>query len=190
MADSYDLLLFTHCHIDHTDPDTVRLLRRNNPCLLLAGPLSSWQVLAAEVPAAELDAMSFAEIRTGGFLKFGAFKITAQPAIHSDQLAIGYLIEHGNRRYYFSGDTALLCNLQQRAPQDADAAFLCFNAGIGKNMDVADALRLAKAIAPAVVVPFHYGLLPAPTDVTAFVRAFRAEGFTVLQPEYNQPFEL
>lgn len=182
---SYDLMLMTHCHIDHTDPETVELLLGNNPRMILAGPLSSYNILKEALRGAV-----YTQVSVGSLLSVGEFRVTAQPAIHSDPHAVGYLIERQNKRYYFCGDTALLCGLQDRVPHATDVAFLCFNGGVGKNMDIADALRLATTISPRCVVPFHYGVIPGEANVELFLKTMLEAGFRAIKPEYCKPLPL
>lgn len=163
-----DYLLFTHCHIDHTDPETAAALLRAHPGLIMAGPPSSRALLP--------DAPVFFEMKAGDTAQLSPFRVTATPAVHSDRWAVGYTVEAEGKLLYFSGDTALLCGLQERVPKSPDVAFLCFNGGVGKNMEEADALRLAQAIAPRCVVPFHYGVLPGGAHPEAFLILLKQAG--------------
>ena len=176
---NYDLLLFTHWHVDHTDTETVKLLLKHNNRLLMAGPCSSYNVVRPFIQSA-----MFFKLTIDSVVRSGDFEITALPAIHSDQYALGFKICVEEKTLYFSGDTALLCGLQERVPKQPDIAFLCFNGGMGKNMDISDALRLSKEIRPKLVVPAHYGIIPSGTDVVDFIRAFEKEGIFVQLPEY------
>ena len=106
----YDLVLFTHCHIDHTDPETIGMLLERNPRLMLAGPPSSHDVLT--------DVPCYFELLEGARVTLGAFSIRALPAVHSDRYALGYEIVHKGKTLYFSGDTALLCDLAARVPHE------------------------------------------------------------------------
>ena len=130
-AGSIEAVFLTHAHIDHTDPQTVQMLLGRQPRLMFAGPPSSHAVLK--------DCPCFFELFEGAKVTLGAFAIRALPAIHSDRYALGYEIVHEGKTLYFSGDTALLCDLAARVPHQPDAAFLCFNAGVGKNMNAQDA---------------------------------------------------
>jgi len=179
---SYDLVLFTHAHIDHTDPQTIQMLLARQPRLMFAGPPSSHDVLK--------DCPCFFELFEGAKVTLGAFVIRALPAIHSDRYALGYEIVYEGKTLYFSGDTALLCDLAARVPHQPDAAFLCFNAGVGKNMNAQDATVLAERIDAKLVIPFHYGILPGgvtPEEFEALLIKQKRPHFT---PAYGETFEV
>lgn len=179
---AYDLVLFTHCHADHTDPETVEQLVRHQPRLMLAGPASSRRILK--------DMPCFFEIEPGLNLRLGSFRIRALPAIHSDAHAVGYEIVHEGITMYFSGDTALLCDLAERVPHGAEAAFLCFNGGVGKNMNAEDAVMLARRIEAKLVIPFHYGILPGGCEPTEFLALLAKAGIPSFTPVYGEAFSL
>ena len=176
----YDMVLFTHCHIDHTDPETTNTLLERLPRLVLAGPPSSREVLG-NVPY-------WVDVLERTQLTLGRFHIRALPAIHSDRFALGYEICHEGQTLYFSGDTALLCGLADRIPKEPDAAFLCFNAGVGKNMDAADAVHLAKLIRAKRVIPCHYGLLPDGAKPETFTNLLKENGIAFSLPKYGETF--
>lgn len=177
-----DYLLFTHCHIDHTDPETVELLLSAHPHLILAGPPSSRALL----PFAPV----FFELRAKEKAQLYPFEIEALPAVHSDRWSLGYAVRAEGKTLYFSGDTALLCGVQDRVPKEADAAFLCFNAGVGKNMNEQDALRMVKAISPRLVVPFHYGVLPGGVTPDEFMAVMGTENIPVRKLEIGETMNL
>ena len=178
----YDLVLFTHCHIDHTDPKTVSMLQSRNPALMLAGPPSSHAVLEA--------CPCYFELLEGAKVSLGDFSLRALPAVHSDRYALGYEVIHEGKTLYFSGDTALLCDLSARVPHRPDAAFLCFNAGVGKNMNAKDAAVLAQRIDAKLVIPFHYGILPDGVEPDELEALVRGQGRAYFAPAYGETFTL
>ena len=175
-------LLFTHWHIDHTDPETVRQLLAHHPDMIILGPPSSRELVSF--------APVYVEMKDGDQASFHGVSIRALPAVHSDRWALGYEIKLEGKTLYFSGDTALLCNVQDRVPHNADAAFLCFNAGIGKNMNEADAVRMAKQITPGLVVPFHYGVIPGGVQPDLFRSMLEKENIPHIFPAIGETFEL
>lgn len=174
----YDLLLFTHAHADHADPETVAALLSANPDLVLCGPPSVLEKLRGQVGSA-----LFVELSAGNRLQRGAFMLQAVMAVHSDPGALGFLVNYENNTIYFSGDTAFLCGLERHIPEGVDAAFVCVNGGIGRNMEPGDALRLARRIKPKRLFPAHFGVLRDDQCAQTFLRLARAEGFVCDMPQ-------
>ena len=93
----YNLLLFTHFHIDHTDAETVKKLLGKKAKLIMAGPRSSYNVVKPFMHSA-----MFFELVVDSMIRSGNFEITALPAIHSDPYAVGYKIYAEGKTLYFS----------------------------------------------------------------------------------------
>ena len=182
LTDKYDCLLFTHWHIDHTDPETVQELLKSNPGMIILGPPSSRDLVSF--------APVYVEMKDGDNARFHGIEIRALPAVHSDRWALGYEIKAEGKTLYFSGDTALLSAVQERVPHNADVAFLCFNAGVGKNMNEADAVRMANTITPRLVVPFHYGVIPGGVQPDLFRSMLKEAGIPNFFPAVGETFEV
>ena len=81
----------------------------------------------------------------------------ATKAVHSDLTAVGVILETENERYYVSGDTLYSKEILEDVKGRFDAIFLPVN-GVGNNMNMIDAARLAAQIDTNAVVPLHIGL--------------------------------
>ena len=147
-----DVLIFTHNHLDHYDPETVaRILAQARDVLVLA-PGSVW-----------------GEVRKmGGGHNYVLFnrhtswtekgiRFTAVKAEHSDPTPIGVIIDDGEKKYYITGDTLYNEEIFGDIPEDIYAVFLPIN-GVGNNMNMTDAARFAKKIGAKKVVPIHFGM--------------------------------
>lgn len=105
-----DLVLVSHDHYDHLDETTIRRLSRQagGPPQFWAGKgLQPWFAAVAGVDAREFDWWQSATL--------GDLKVTFVPAQHNSgrspwnrnaTLWGGWVVERGDRRFYFSGDTA------------------------------------------------------------------------------------
>ncbi len=147
-----DVMIFTHNHLDHYDPETVKHFIAEDSNITVLAPKSVWD-----------------EVRKlGGNNNYVLFnrhttwtekgiKFTAVKAEHSDPAPIGVIIEDGNKKYYITGDT--LCNEEifEDIPKDIYAVFLPVN-GVGNNMNMADASRFAKRINAQKTIPIHIGM--------------------------------
>lgn len=163
-----DLVLVTHAHTDHMDPETLGPLAQRFPDLPFV------------VPEARRD---IARERIGGKLigidadeslsPLPGLKITALPAAHEAlerdafgrHVFLGYLIETEGMRIYHSGDSIPFPGLAERlAALRPDIALLPVNGrdadrlsqGIPGNFTLAEALDLAADI--PWLVAHHWGM--------------------------------
>ena len=147
-----DVLVFTHNHLDHYDPETVDQIIGRETGIVALSPRSVWD-----------------EVRKyGGNQNYVVFerhtqwtqndvKFTAVKAVHSDPAAIGLLVEAEGKTLYVSGDTLYSTDVLADLPSDIDVAFLPVN-GIGNNMNMTDAARLGRDCGAKRIAPIHIGL--------------------------------
>ena len=147
-----DVMIFTHNHLDHYDPETVSHFIDENSNVTVLAPKSVWD-----------------EVRKiGGNNNYVLFnrhtewtqngiKFTAVKAEHSDITPIGAIIDDGERKYYVTGDTLYNEEIFADIPSDIYALFLPVN-GVGNNMNMTDAARFAKRINAERTVPIHIGM--------------------------------
>lgn len=147
-----DIMLFTHNHLDHYDPKTVKHFITEDSNITVLAPKSVWD-----------------EVRKlGGNNNYVLFnrnttwtekeiKFTAVKAEHSDPTPIGVIIEDSNKKYYITGDTLYNEEIFEDIPKDIYAVFLPVN-GAGNNMNMADASCFAKRINAQKTIPIHIGM--------------------------------
>lgn len=147
-----DVMIFTHNHLDHYDPETVAHFINENSNVLVLSPESVWK-----------------EVRKfGGNNNYVLFnrhtrwtekgiKFTAVKAEHSDITPIGVIIDDGEKKYYITGDTLYNEEIFEDIPEDIYALFLPVN-GVGNNMNMADAACFAKRVKAEKVIPIHIGM--------------------------------
>ena len=147
-----DVMIFTHNHLDHYDPETVVHFIDENSNVTVLAPKSVWDEVR----------------RIGGnnnYVLFNRYtewtqngiKFTAVKAEHSDITPIGVIIDDGERKYYVTGDTLYNEEIFGDIPSDIYALFLPVN-GVGNNMNMTDATRFAKRINAERTVPIHIGM--------------------------------
>ena len=176
-----DLILITHAHADHYQPDEIARLRVDGTRLI--APHDIAELLPGDVtPVAPGDVAD----------AFG-IKIQAVPAynIVEERLDkhpksnnwVGYLLTVGGHTYYHAGDTDHLPELETIS---TDVAFL--PVGGTYTMDVPQAADLAKAMKPGIAVPMHYGfVVGTASDEEAFRKAAAPVEVQTLRP--TNPFE-
>jgi L-ascorbate 6-phosphate lactonase len=171
-----DLILCTHNHLDHTDPETlVHYLTPESRRLVLA-PKSSYQNLRATYGGRH----NYVLMEAGCEWTEGNVVIRAVPAVHSDPDAIGFILSAEGKNYYITGDTLYSTKVLSALPDlPLHAVFLPIN-GVGNNMNAVDAARFAAATKATYAVPLHFGLFD---DLTGDV--FQAENRVI--PQFYQP---
>ena len=147
-----DVLICTHNHLDHLDPETVPHYLERDDSVLVLGPDSCFGVLK----------------NFGGnhnYVKFDrhvewterGVHFKAVKAEHSDATPIGVIIDDGDMKVYITGDTLYNEEIFDDIDADIDVLFLPIN-GVGNNMNKTDAARFARRIGAGKVVPLHWGM--------------------------------
>jgi L-ascorbate metabolism protein UlaG (beta-lactamase superfamily) len=151
-AGSADLILITHAHHDHFQPDEIERLRRHRTRIV--APLDVANMLNGDVTP----------VQPGQTHEVAGVSLTTVPAYNTREEAlefhprandwVGYVLQLGGVTYYHAGDT-------DHAPElddiGADVAFL--PVGGHFTMNVPEAAGLAKAMSPRLAVPMHYGFV-------------------------------
>lgn len=147
-----DIMIFTHNHLDHYDPETAEKFITHDSRITVLSPQSVWR-----------------EVRKFGgknnYVLFNrhtqwsqnGFTFVAVKAEHSDETAIGIIIDDGEKKYYITGDTLYNTEIFEDIPDDIYALFLPVN-GVGNNLNMDDAKRFCRKVNPKFVVPIHCGM--------------------------------
>ena len=147
-----DVIIFTHNHLDHYDPETVCRFISADTNIVVLSPASVWQEVRKIGGGNNYIQFNRHTVWTENGIKFTAVK-----AEHSDISPIGVIIDDGDKKYYITGDTLFNEDIFADIPNDIYALFLPVN-GVGNNMNMADAKAFAEKIDPKVAVPVHCGM--------------------------------
>lgn len=141
-----DLILVTHEHGDHLDPQAIKILRKEGTQLVLT------ETCAEKVSGGII-------MQNGDVKTIQGLKIEAVPAynmekqFHPKGTGNGYIITFGDKRLYIAGDTENTPEMKQL--KNIDIAFLPMNLPYTMTPEmVADA---AKAFKPKILYPYHFG---------------------------------
>jgi L-ascorbate metabolism protein UlaG (beta-lactamase superfamily) len=147
-----DLILVTHEHGDHLDPDAIAAIRTDRTVLVYSR--------ACEGRVDGAIAMGNDESRTElgiGIEAVPAYNLvhmrdSGQP-YHPKGNGNGYVITFADKRVYVAGDTEV--HPEMKALKDIDIAFLPMN--LPYTMTPEMVAEAAKAFRPRILYPYHYG---------------------------------
>ena len=161
-----DVILCTHEHRDHLDPQALAAIRTPTTVLVL-NPAGADQFDGSNA------------MRNGDKLTLAGLQIEAVPAyniihkredgepFHPEGVGNGYILTFGDIRLYLAGDTENIPEM--KSLQDINIAFLPMNLPYTMTPEmVADAARTLK---PRILYPYHYGN----TDTSKLVELLSAE---------------
>ena len=147
-----DVLIFTHDHLDHFDPETVEILLKKHTGITVLAPSSVWGKVRTMAPDNNYVLFDRFTRWTQDGIRFEAAK-----AQHSDTYAIGVIITLEGKKYYITGDTLYSTQVLGDLPEGLDVVFLPVN-GAGNNMNMRDAADFFRATGAKLAVPIHTGL--------------------------------
>jgi L-ascorbate metabolism protein UlaG (beta-lactamase superfamily) len=146
-----DLILITHAHDDHLDPDEIA--RLSHAGTKVVAPHDVAAGLSGDVtPVAPGESHQIAGVRFTTVPAYNVIerRLDAHPKANR---WVGYVLELPSGTYYHAGDTDHIAELDD---VKTDVAFLPVG-GDPYTMDPADAAGLARSIAPQIAVPMHFG---------------------------------
>lgn len=166
--DKIDILLLTHIHSDHCLPEAIKVIKQNNPDLVI---LSNTEVKDKLKSEADIDSEV---IKPGEEKQINNIKITGVKSIHGDLPSgnpkpdvIGFLIDN---KLYHPGDTIYL----KEKPR-AEIVFVPICGTVVMNPK--EAAKFVKEINPKLTIPVHYDSPNYPVDTNDFVKEM--EGYNV-----------
>ncbi|HEY7668434.1 MAG TPA: MBL fold metallo-hydrolase [Actinomycetota bacterium] len=180
-ASPADLILITHAHFDHFQPDEIARLSRSGTKLVAPHDVAA-ELSGDVTPVAPGETHEVAGVRIATVPAYNVVEERLEKHPRSCNW-VGYLVELGGHSYYHAGDT-------DHAPEldavKADVTFLPI--GGTYTMDWEEAAGLARSIAPRVAVPMHYAFVcGSPLDGKLFARAAAPVEVELMTPV--DPFE-
>ena len=140
-----DLLLLTHEHADHFEPESVkRIIERTNATVVAPAPC---------LEKLDINPRLKVEAKTGQEFAARGVKLKVTKAVHPQSLyPVGYVITMGAFSVYHAGDTYSYTGIEANK---ATVALLPI--GGVYTMDDNDAANACKLLKPKYVIPMHYG---------------------------------
>ena len=146
-----DVIILTHNHLDHTDPQTLSHYLTENAGVLVLASMNSWAQIKTMKGNNNYVLFNRHAEWTHNSIRFKAVK-----AQHSDEHAIGVIIRAEDRCIYIAGDTLYSTEVLEDLPDDINYIFLPIN-GYGNNMNMTDAKRICEKTG-AIAIPMHCGM--------------------------------
>lgn len=167
-----DIILITHAHTDHMDPETLAPLSKRFPDVSIYVPKAVRDVAIERIG----NRQAVKSVKAGDELSFeNGLNLKVFPASHEafdvtpqgHHPYLGYGISKGSHRLYHSGDTILFEGLAEMvagfAPQ---IAMLPINGrdqyrkdnGIPGNMTASEAVELCQLAKVPHLIPHHFGM--------------------------------
>lgn len=146
-------ILVSHGHSDHIG-DTVEIAKKNN------------SIVYSTFEITEMVSKEGIKVQSGNIggkisTEFGSVKYFR--AIHSSGvpggIACSFIVEIGDNKIFFAGDTALFYDMKLLEAEKIDLALLPI--GSVFTMGIDDAVKAVEFISPKTVIPMHYNTFPA-----------------------------
>ena len=152
-----DLIVVTHTHRDHLDAALIDKLKK--PGTIIVGPPAVIDTLNCAPACGKAETVSDADIMTVMGITFQGvpmYNIVQGSApgmpFHHKGVGSGYVLNFGDTRVYFSGDTE--CTAEMKDLKNINVAFLAMNPP--RTESTIEAAECAKAFKPKIVYPYHY----------------------------------
>jgi L-ascorbate metabolism protein UlaG (beta-lactamase superfamily) len=181
-----DMLICTHDHLDHLDPETVGKIAEMYPKCIIAGPESCCNHFRKlQIPEKNIMQLDWEKT-----FVFNEIKITPVFAVHTAPHAIGLVIEADEQKIYLSGDSEYDEKLVNAFTVGCDLILICINGRLG-NMSLEEALKVVKVAKPKTALAMHYGLFAENTaDPEPFIRECKNLGIKSFEMTLGKEFQL
>jgi L-ascorbate metabolism protein UlaG (beta-lactamase superfamily) len=168
-----DLILITDIHGDHMDADLIKKVSKADTKIM--APPAVVKTITEAMP-----------ISNGETKEWEGWKIEAIPMynmkrgpsegkfFHDKGRGNGYVLTYGGKRFYISGDTEAIPEME--ALKNIDVAFICMN--LPYTMTPDEAADAVKKFHPKVAIPYHYRSMPD-VDIQKFKTDLAGSGVEV-----------
>ena len=165
-----DLILVTHEHGDHLDPDLINTLRKDATVMLSSEKAAASVSWARIMKAGDINVVNGISVLAVPAYNIKNMRAPGQP-YHPKGDGNGYVLTIGDKKIYVAGDTENIPEMKDL--KNIDVAFLPMNLPYTMTPEmVADA---AKSFKPAILYPYHYGS----TNTATIINLLKDSGIEV-----------
>ena len=182
-SEKADLILSTHGHQDHSDPDKIALARKDSTVIITSTKNSA--NIEGSIALDPDQKHDFEGIIIHGVPGYNVIrKRDSGEPFHPREIQTAFVIEAKGKKIYFAGDTEFIEEMKDL--KDIDYALLPID---GKyTMDPKEALEAVGAFMPKKVIPMHWRE-QSPEEFKKNVESAHA-GVMVLVPKPGTDMEL
>jgi L-ascorbate metabolism protein UlaG (beta-lactamase superfamily) len=141
-----DLILVTHAHFDHLDPESIAALRKDDAVIVANASCAQRLEDQGRVVALE-------EGQTASEKGVDIRAVAGYNDHHPRGFNVGFLFKVAGKTIYHAGDTGRVPEMANLGPIDV----ALIPVGGTYTMDEQEAAALVRDLKPKVVIPMHYG---------------------------------
>ena len=146
-----DLILVTHSHTDHCDPDKIKNVQKEDTVII--APEDCVSIIGRSVKTlrpGEETSVGNIRVKAVEAYNYKRFRSPEHP-FHPKGFGVGYLIKVEGKTIYHAGDTDFIPEMRKVGLVDV----VLLPSGGTYTMDNAEAAEAAIAINPKIVIPMH-----------------------------------
>jgi len=146
-----DLILVTHSHTDHCDPDKIKNVQKEDTVII--APEDCASIIGRNVKTlrpGEETSVDNIMVKAVEAYNYKRFRSPGNP-YHPKGFGVGYLIKVEGKTIYHAGDTDFIPEMRKVGLVDV----VLLPSGGTYTMDNAEAAEAAIAINPKIVIPMH-----------------------------------
>jgi L-ascorbate metabolism protein UlaG (beta-lactamase superfamily) len=150
-AEKADLILVTHSHSDHCDPEKIKNVRKKDTVII--APEDCVSKIGGSIKTlkpGEETSVGNIRVKTVEAYNYKRFRSPGNP-FHPKGFGVGYFIMAEGKTIYHAGDTDFIPEMRKLGPIDV----VLLPSGGTYTMDNAEAAQAAIAIKPKTVIPMH-----------------------------------
>lgn len=156
-APDAELILITHQHFDHYDPDAINQLSNDDTFVVIRG--DDTEDITADHEIVDLgheDEHHGVHVKVVPGYNVRRFREGDEP-FHPQSESAGYVFALDDVTFYHAGDTDHIKEMEDLADESIDVAFLPIGGTYTMNVD--EAVEAVKSIQPEIVIPIHYNFI-------------------------------
>lgn len=150
LKDKTDLVLVTHFHKDHLQPEALSKIRKSNT-VILAPENCSPRIQGDFQIVKPGDELKIREISIRVVHAYNTPEGNSTRKFHHKGDGVGYLITIEGYKIYHAGDTDLIPEMQELGTVD----LALIPVGGTFTMDIGEAVQAAFTIKPKIIIPMH-----------------------------------